>query len=125
MAHRGAREGVLEKPVAKATYYGLKRWRAMTSFLTDGRVGLLNNAAERAPRGVAVGRYNWTFAGSDRGSERAAAIYTLIETCKLNGVDPRAWLADVLSRLPGHPANRIADLLPWNWRKPAELAHAA
>jgi transposase len=111
--------------VAKAIDYSLKRWRAMTLFLTDGRVCLSNNAAERALRGVAVGRHNWTFAGSDRGGERAAAIYTLIETCKLNGVDPRAWLADVLRRLPGHPANRIADLLPWNWRKPAELAHAA
>lgn len=72
-------------------------------------------AAERALRGVAVGRRNWTFAGSDRGGERAAAIYTLIETCKLNDIDPQAWLADVLARLPDHPARRISDLLPWNW----------
>ena len=64
---------------------------------------------------MAVGRRNWTFAGSDRGGERAAAIYTLIETAKLNGVDPQAWLADVLARLPDHPAKRIGDLLPWNW----------
>ena len=64
---------------------------------------------------MAIGRKNWTFAGSDRGGERAAAIYTLIETCKLNGVDPQAWLADVLARLPDHPAKRIDELLPWNW----------
>ena len=75
----------------------------------------------RALRGIAVGRRNWTFAGSDRGGERAAAVYTLVETAKLNGVDPQAWLADVLARLPDHPARRIADLLPWAWasRQPA------
>jgi transposase len=82
--------------------------------MSDGRICLTNNAAERALRGVAVGRRNWTFAGSDRGGERAAAIYTLIETAKLNGIDPQAWLADVLARLPDHPAKRITDLLPWN-----------
>jgi transposase len=114
-----------KNPVAKAIDYSLKRWPAMTLFLTDGRVCLSNNAAERALRGIAVGRHNWTFAGSDRGGERAAAIYTLIETCRMNGVDPRAWLADVLRRLPGHPASRIADLLPWNWKKPAAFANAA
>ena len=64
---------------------------------------------------LALGRKNWTFAGSDRGGERAAATYTLIETCKLNDVDPQAWLADVLARLPDHPAKRITELLPWNW----------
>ena len=64
---------------------------------------------------LAVGRRNWTFAGSDRCGERAAAIYTLIETCKLNEVDPQAWLADVLTRLPDHPARRIGELLPWAW----------
>ena len=74
-----------------------------------------NNAAERAIRPIAVGRRNWTFAGSDTGGHRAAALYTLIETAKLNGVDPQAWLADVLARLPDHPARRIDDLLPWNW----------
>ena len=75
-----------------------------------------NNAAERSARGIAVGRRNWTFCGSDSGGRRAAAIYTLIETCTLNDVDARAWLADVLSRLADHPAKRIADLLPWNWK---------
>lgn len=75
-----------------------------------------NNAAERPVRGIAVGRKNWTFCGSDSGGRRAAAIYTLIETCKLNDVDTRAWLADVLARIADHPAKQIADLLPWNWK---------
>jgi transposase len=75
-----------------------------------------NNAAERAVRGVAVGRKNWTFAGSDAGGHRAAAILTLIETCKMNDVDPQAWLTDILARLPDHPAKRINELLPWNWK---------
>ena len=100
----------------KAIAYALNHWNALTRFLGDGRICLSNNAAERALRGVAVGRRNWTFAGSDRGGERAAAIYTLIESTKLNGVDPQAWLADVLARLPDHPAKQIGDLLPWNWR---------
>lgn len=73
-------------------------------------------AAGRAVRGIAVGRKNWTFAGSDSGGRRAAAIYTLIETAKLNDIDPRAWLADVLARMADHPAKRIAELPPWNWR---------
>jgi transposase len=73
---------------------------------------------------MAVGRRNWTFAGSDDGGRRAAAVYTLIETAKLNDIDPRAWLADVLARLPDHPARRIGDLLPWNW-KPQNTAAAA
>jgi transposase len=102
--------------VGKAIAYTTRRWEALTRFMADGRICLTNNAAERALRGVAVGRRNWTFAGSDRGGERAAAIYTLIESAKLNGIDPQAWLADVLARLPDHPAKRITDLLPWNWR---------
>jgi transposase len=83
-----------------------------------------NNAAERELRAVAVGRRNWTFAGSDAGGRRAAASYTLIATAKLNDIDPQAWLADVLARLPDHPAKRIGELLPWNWR-PQKIAHAA
>src|SRR3954449_4461083 len=82
----------------------------------------VNNAAERALRGVAVGRRNWTFAGSDRGGERAAAIYTLIESAKLNGIDPQAWLADMLARLPDHPAKRVNDLLPWNWKAAGDIS---
>jgi transposase len=85
-------------------------------FLDDGRLCMTNNAAERALRGIAVGRNNWTFAGSDAGGRRAAAIYTLIESAKLSDVDPQAWLADVLARLQDHPARRIAELLPWNWK---------
>jgi transposase len=102
--------------IGKALAYALNHWTALTRFLEDGRICLSNNAAERALRGIAVGRRNWTFAGSDRGGERAAAIYTLIETCKLNAVDPQAWLADVLARLPDHPAKRVDELLPWNWK---------
>ena len=101
---------------AKAINYLLNRWAAFTRFLDDGRVCLTNNAAERALRGVAVGRRNWTFAGSDAGGDRAAAVYTLIETCAMNDVDPQAWLADVLARLPDHPANKVDELLPWNWK---------
>ena len=86
---------------------------------------MTNNAAERALRGIAVGRHNWTFAGSDEGGRRAAAIYTLIETAKLNDVDPQAWLADVLARLHDHPAKRIDELLPWNWKLPRQLPIAA
>jgi transposase len=83
-----------------------------------------NNAAERALRGIAVGRHNWTFAGSDEGGRRAAAIYTLIETAKLNDIDPHAWLRDVLARLQDHPAKRIDEFLPWNWKQ-ARLQKAA
>ncbi|HSK29538.1 MAG TPA: IS66 family transposase, partial [Candidatus Limnocylindria bacterium] len=110
---------------ANAIDYLLKRWPAFTRFLEDGTICLSNNAAERALRGIAVGRRNWTFAGSDEGGHRAAAMYTLIETAKLGGIDPRAWLADVLARLPGHPARHIDDLLPWNWQKPQPLNTAA
>jgi transposase len=102
--------------VAKAIAYSLNAWDALIRFLDDGRLCMTNNAAERALRGIAVGRNNWTFAGSDAGGRRAAAIYTLIETAKLNDVDPQAWLADVLARLQDHPARRIAELLPWNWK---------
>ena len=81
------------------------------------RLQVLHNAAERELRAVALGRKNWTFAGSDEGGRRAAAIYTLIATAKLNGIDPQAWLADVLTRLPDHSAKRIHELLPWNWHR--------
>ena len=102
--------------IAKAMDYMLKRWIAFTRVLDDGRICLSNNAAERALRGIALGRRAWLFAGSDRGGERAAAIYTLIGTAKLNGIDPQAWLADVLRRMADHPASRLHELLPWNWK---------
>jgi transposase len=101
-----------------------RRWDAFTRFLDDGRLCMSNNATERELRAVAVGRRNWTFAGSDEGGRRAAAIYTLIGSAKLNDVDPQAWLADVLARLPDHPAKRIHDLLSWNWHLQS-VAHAA
>ena len=84
-----------------------------------------NNAAEREIRPLVMGRHNWTFAGSDRGGQRAAAIYTLIQTAKLNDVDPQAWLADVLARLQDHPAKRINELLPWNWTSERQQKAAA
>src|SRR5579872_3047434 len=108
----------------KAINYCLSRWDAFTRFLDEGRLCMSNNAAERELRAVAVGRRNWTFAGSDDGGRRAAAIYTLIATAKLNDIDPQAWLADVLARLQDHPARRIHELLPWNWRAQS-LANAA
>ena len=113
--------------LVKAINYILKRWPAFTLFLEDGRVCLSNNAAERGLRGIALGRKSWLFCGSDRGGERAAAMYSLIITCKMNGVDPQAWLADVLSRIAGHPAHRLDELAPWNWKPqaPANSAQAA
>jgi transposase len=111
--------------VAKAIAYSLNAWDALVRFLDDGRLCMTNNAAERALRCIAVGRNNWTFAGSDAGGRRAAAIYTLIETAKLNDTDPQAWLADVLARLQDHPARRIAELLPWNWKLLRQQQRAA
>ena len=109
----------------KAIDYSLKRWTALTRFLDDGRLCMSNNAAERELRAIAVGRRNWTFAGSDEGGRRAAALYTLIATAKLNDVDPQVWLADVLGRLEDHPAKRIQELLPWSWRPHNIAAKAA
>ncbi len=102
--------------LARAMDYMLKRWTAFTRFLDDGRICLSNNAAERALRGIALGRKSWLFAGSDRGGQRAAAMYSLIVTAKLNNVEPQAWLTDVLARIAAHPASKLTDLLPWNWK---------
>ena len=102
--------------LAVAIRYALTRWPALTRHASDGRLEIDNNAAERALRGIAVGHKNWLFAGSDRGGQRAVTIYSLIETAKLNGVDPEAWLTDTISRIADHPARRIDDLLPWNYR---------
>jgi transposase len=111
--------------LAKAINYMLRRWDAFTRFLDDGRICITNNAAERALRCVPLGRKAWLFCGSDRGGQRAAILYTLIQTCRLNDVDPQAWLADVLARIAAHPASRIDDLLPWNWNHHEALARAA
>jgi len=102
--------------LAKAFNYMLRRWPSFSRFLSDGRICLTNNAAERALRGVALGRKAWLFCGSDRGGQRAAVLYSLIVTAKLNDVDPQAWLADVLARLAAHPAQQLDALLPWNWK---------
>jgi transposase len=113
--------------VAGAMDYMLKRSASFARFLTDGRICLTNNAAERALRGLALGRKAWLFAGSDRGGERAAVLYSLIVTAKLNDVDPQAWLTDVLARIAGHPANKLEELMPWNWalHQPSFKAAAA
>jgi transposase len=111
--------------LAKAMDYMLKRWPAFTRFLDDGRVCLSNNAAERGLRGIALGRKSWLFAGSDRGGMRAAAMYSLITTAKMNDVDPQAWLADVLARIAEHPAARLDELLPWHWRTAEAVNKAA
>jgi len=110
--------------LAKAIDYILKRWPAFTLFLDDGRVCLSNNAAERALRGIALGRKSWMFCGSDRGGQRAAAMYSLIITAKMNDIDPQAWLADLLARIATHPAHRLDELLPWSWTPKASTLAA-
>src|SRR6202051_2673616 len=112
--------------LAKAMDYMLKRWTAFTRFLDDGRVCLSNNAAERGLRGIVLGRKSWLFCGSDRGGERAAVMYSLIVTAKMNDIDPQAWLADVLARIAEHPVQKLDELLPWNWRgSSAQISRAA
>ena len=108
--------------LAKAMRYALSRWPALGCYTNDGRVEIDNNAAERSIRGIALGRKNYLFAGSDTGGQRAAAIYSLIETAKLNAIDPEAYLRDILARIADHMINRITELLPWNWKKYQALA---
>ncbi|HEV2400822.1 MAG TPA: IS66 family transposase [Candidatus Sulfotelmatobacter sp.] len=112
---------------AQAVRYALGRWEALLRYVDDGHLEIDNNAAERALRVVALGRKNYLFAGSDRGGERAAAIYSLIGTAKLNGVDPETYLREVLSRIADHPINRLEEFLPWNLTadRPVESTHAA
>ena len=105
--------------------YMLKAWPAFTAFLDDGRICLTNNAAERALRGIALGRKSWLFAGSDRGGQRTAFMLTLIATAKLNDIDPQAWLADVLARIADIPQSQLSELLPWNWRSANDQHQAA
>lgn len=123
---REHRAGLSRKnDVAKAMDYMLKRWAAFTRFLEDGRICLTNNAAERALRGIALGRKSWLFAGSDRGGQRAAVMYSLIVTAKMNDVDPQTWLADVLARIADYPASKLDELLPWNWKAKALVGRSA
>jgi transposase len=103
--------------LAGAIRYSLTRWNALCRHLANGRLEMTNNAAERAMRPLALGRKNYLFCGSDAGGRRAACIYTIIETCRMNGVDPQAYLADVLARIADHPIHKIDALLPWNWGK--------
>lgn len=104
-------------PVIEPINYMLSRWADFARFVDDGRICLTNNAAERALRGVACGRKSWIFAGSDRGADRAAVMLTLIMTARLNDVDPKAWLADVLARIANLPVSRLHELLPWKWKR--------
>ena len=111
--------------LAKAFRYGLSRWQSFCLFLDDGRVAIDNNAAERGMRPIGVGRRNWLFAGSDTGGETLARALTVIETAKMNGLDPQAYLADVLDRIHDHQNNRLDDLLPWNWGKDQDVESEA
>lgn len=104
--------------LAEAFRYATARWTALSRYLGNGRLEISNNAVERAIRPLAIGRKNWTFAGSDEGGNRAATVYTLIESAKLNHIDPEAWLRDIIGCIASYPAKRIADLLPWNWTAP-------
>ena len=111
--------------LAGAMRYARGRWEALTRYLDDGRLEISNNAAERAIRPLALGRKNYMFAGSDAGGERAAAIYTLVETAKLNGLNPEAYLRAILNDIADHPINRVGDLLPWNTTKASAPRAAA
>jgi len=106
--------------LARAIRYALSRWDALTRYTNDGRLEMTNNAAERAIRPLVLGRKNYLFAGSDSGGVRAAKMYTLIETAKLNGLDPEAYLRDLFARVAAHPINRIDELLPWRWNTVAD-----
>jgi transposase len=110
--------------LARAIQYALGRWEALVRYAGDGRLAIDNNVAERALRGIAITRKNFLFLGSEAGGERAAILYTVVESAKLNGLDPEAYLADLIDRMArGHPINRLGELLPWNWqRQPARMA---
>ena len=103
--------------LAQAIRYTLSRWKALTRYLSDGRLEMSNNAAERAMKPPVLGRKNYLFCGSDAGGQRAACMYTILESAKMNGVNPQAYLADVLNRIADHPIRQIDDLLPWRWSK--------
>jgi len=111
------RDDVLPKsPSARAVRYALNQWEALTRFLEDGDLEIDNGATERANRDIAIGRGNWTFFGSDNGGKTAAVLLSFIATCKRCRVEPFAWFRDVLSRIATHPMNRLAELLPHNWK---------
>ncbi len=105
-----------KSPPGKAVTYARNQWLALTRYLDDGDLAIDNNAAERTLRMIAIGRKNWLFAGSDAGGQRAAVIYSLVSSCKLAGIDPFAYLRDVLDRVSTHPVSRVADLTPAGWK---------
>jgi transposase len=103
--------------LAKAIRYALSRWNGLSRYISNGRLEMSNNAAERAMKPPVLGRKNYLFCGSDAGGQRAACLYSIIESCKMNGVEPQAYLTDVLARIADHPIQKINDLLPWHWKK--------
>jgi hypothetical protein len=111
-----------KSPIGQAVGYALNQWKALNVYVADGDLAIDNNAAERALRGVAVGRKNWLFWGSDRGGKTAAVLTSFTATAKRHHIDPWVYLADVLTRLPSHPTDRIAELLPDAW---AQARHRA
>ena len=111
--------------LAGAIRYARSRWTELTRYLDDGRLEISNNAAENQIRPLKLGAKNWLFAGSDSGGWRAALFYTLIRTAVLNGLEPEAYLRDVIARIASHPINRLAELLPWNWQPAATQSVAA
>jgi transposase len=111
--------------LAGAIRYARSRWGALTRYVDDGMLEISNNAVENQIRPIALGRKNWLFSGSDAGGQRAALFYTLIRTAVLNGIEPEAWLRDVIGRIGSHPINRLHELLPWNWAPPATQSVAA
>jgi transposase len=111
--------------LAGAIRYARSRWAELTRYLDDGRLEISNNAAENQIRPLKLGAKNWLFAGSDIGGVRAAAFYTIIRTAVLNGVEPEAYLTDVIARIGSHPINRLTEMLPWNWQPPATRSVAA
>jgi transposase len=109
--------------LANAIRYTLSRWTALTHYVANGRLEMSNNAAERGIRPLALGRKNYLFCGSDAGGQRAACLYTIIETAKMNGINPETYLAHVLARIADHPIRDIDELLPWRW-KPSSVTHS-
>ena len=102
--------------LAEAIRYTLSRWTALIRYVTDGRLEISNNAAERAMKPPVLGRKNYLFCGSDAGGQRAACMYTIVETCKMNGIDPQAYLTNVIGKIADHPIKKIDELLPWRWK---------